>query len=136
MGTSGSGSGGTVEGKTCSEEDCYIESLNLNPKYSRAWNNLGTRGGGTVVETLYSGRVIEKSYTKKECYIKALTLNPKRSPPWINLGREGGGTVRGRTYSATECYSEALTFGRAEAGTLRFGAIADVQYADLDDQCN
>ncbi|CAJ1331755.1 unnamed protein product, partial [Effrenium voratum] len=98
--------GGTVEGRDYSEKECYLRSLELNPKNAAAWTNLGSAGGGTV-----DGR----DYSQKECYLRSLELNPKNAAAWNSLGCAGGGTVDGRSFSEKELQRSGVFRGGLQA---------------------
>ena len=69
-----------MAGETLSDKACYLRALELDPKYSLAWNNLGFVGGGTVAgETL----------SKEDYYWRALELDPKHTWTWTALGLDG-----------------------------------------------
>merc|ERR1712166_258472 len=91
--------GGTVDGKSYSQKECFQEALNIHPQYTEAWNLLGIVGGFTQAG---------KSYSKKECYQEALNIDPQYSTAWCNLGAAGGGKVAAQSYSPRRCYIEAL----------------------------
>jgi len=44
----GADGGGTVnsKGKAYSQEECFEQALEVDPKYGKAWCNLGVVGGG------------------------------------------------------------------------------------------
>merc|ERR1712166_906833 len=117
--------GGTVDGKSYSQKECFQEALNIDPQYTEAWNLLGNLGGFTQAG---------KSYSKKECYQEALNIDPQYSKAWCNLGVKTGvnpvlSTLAGKSYSKKECFQEALkidpqhkvawlSLGNAGGGTL------------------
>ena len=59
-----------------------MKALELDLKYTKAWLNFGTVGGG---------RVRGLQYSAKDCYMKALELDPEYAGAWYNLGTVGGG---------------------------------------------
>jgi len=69
----------------CTEQQCFVQALTLNPKDEYAWNNLGNPMG--VGETAQIGKA---EYAKQQCYVQALMLNPKHVDAWNDLGLSPG----------------------------------------------
>eukprot|EP00931_Biecheleriopsis_adriatica_P022873 TRINITY_DN14578_c0_g1_i6.p2 TRINITY_DN14578_c0_g1~~TRINITY_DN14578_c0_g1_i6.p2 ORF type:complete len:128 (+),score=19.68 TRINITY_DN14578_c0_g1_i6:254-637(+) len=97
------------------QTECYVRSLQLNPDYANAWNNLGV--GCTAVgqprcfrwrhragQTLHQGLCT----CVEECFVRSLELNLDDAQPWVNLGASGGGTVQGKRYTMVECFDKCL----------------------------
>ena len=41
-------------GRPTNKEQCYLNALEIHPKFANAWNGLGVVGGGTVDGKRYS----------------------------------------------------------------------------------
>ena len=95
-----------------SKKGCFIQSLQIDNQFYKAWNALGKEGGGTV-------RGIQ--YSENDCYIKALEIMKAleieqqfhQAQAWNGLGQAGGGTVDGTQYSQKDCYIKALEIMKA-----------------------
>ena len=65
-----------------SVKQCYVNSLEIDRKYSIAWNGLGLVGGGEVKGVLHN---------QTRCFVKAVETANTNTIAWVNLGIMGGG---------------------------------------------
>ena len=111
----------TVKGKEYTNQQCLVEALLCDARYTRAWNALGCSlpSTGTIF-------IDGKEYTKQECFAEAVSWKPTSGMLWANLGQSlgAGRTVvvpdleycdghryrvfSNRKYTAAQCYLKAL----------------------------
>ena len=102
----------TVEGEDYSEVDCYVKAVELDPKLSDAWYNLGHSMPGDVKVIVNGDRM-----SRAQCFAKAIeTRRFDDAEAWCNLGdvllADDGPVskvmVRGVEYTAEDCALKAL----------------------------
>jgi tetratricopeptide (TPR) repeat protein len=67
-----------VRGQKYTGPECFVKTLELEPRFILAWNELGRSG----LEVVVSGQ----RYTPPECFVKALELDVRIPETWCNLG--------------------------------------------------
>lgn len=85
--------------------ESFVKSIEINPNYADAWNNLG-------LAVAAKGRSEEAVAD----YRRALKINPGHAGAWNNLGVALG--AAGRTGEAIECYRRAIEISPDQAATL------------------
>eukprot|EP00747_Dinoflagellata_sp_TGD_P028893 gnl/TRDRNA2_/TRDRNA2_133550_c0_seq4.p1 gnl/TRDRNA2_/TRDRNA2_133550_c0~~gnl/TRDRNA2_/TRDRNA2_133550_c0_seq4.p1 ORF type:complete len:352 (-),score=42.86 gnl/TRDRNA2_/TRDRNA2_133550_c0_seq4:505-1560(-) len=121
--------GRSLDGSSCSQKECFENALAADPKFDKAWINLGVVGGGTV-----DGQQCSQT----ECFAKAISLEPKNAQAWFNLGIIGGGVVDGKQCTQLTCFEQGLALDPKSAtawyslGILGGGTIDSKQHNQVE----
>ena len=97
----GIGETAQVGGQSYTNQQCYVQSLTLDPKNAKSWFNYGTSLG--LGET---AQVRGQTYTEQQCYVQALTWGSSIAGAWTNLGATLGlgetAQVWGQSYTKVQ----------------------------------
>ena len=99
-----------VRGQTMTGREAVLQSLRLNPDYSRAWATLGM-----IFEKEEDSPVLNgKRYSETDCFAQALRCESKpTSDTWYNLGvtnRSGKKIdINGLLYSSRDCMLQSIS---------------------------
>lgn len=86
-----------------SSRACYANAIESDGSYADPWFNLAHARG--EVDASEGG---VRALNPRESLCKALALKPQDADAWNNLGVEGGGETLGRSYSALQCFEQAV----------------------------
>ena len=115
----------TIGEVTYSRNDCFLEAVRRDPKYSAAWNSLGVGlAVGQFVTLQVVGSETDRKLYKRDCYCMALAADPNYFRAWYNVAYSmadpsSANAKRSeslpsefflgeRKFSRRDCYLEAL----------------------------
>ena len=129
-----------VNGVWMTQQQCYCEAAELDPRHSHALNNLGT-----TLSASGSIDVNGVSMTRQQCYRKAAELDPRNVNAFFNLGTmlNAGESidVNGVSMTQQQCYRKAAELDPRDAAaflylgeSLSAGASTEVNGVSMTQQ--